>query len=220
MFFKQLIAPYRTGIASVMVLLAAMPVLGLSQSIVAPALTPWVKKMSKNPKRFHMDRLIVRVGHRQWVGGLDVSRLFRSKPVTVHPIPRVQPSPSISSSTLTLLAEVVMAEAGNQPEAAQIGVADVVLHRTRTPGFPQTISAVLYQPGQFDSVMTGMIDRVVPSPQVWAATRAALAGVNVVPGAVYFDTPSEDAANPWSHQLVGCREIGAMRFCQGIRSSS
>ena len=107
-----------------------------------------------------------------------------------------------------------MAEAGNQPEAAQIGVADVVLQRLRTPGFPKTLWGVLHQPGQFTSVANGLYARVVPTPTAWQAAHAALAGVDVVPGALYFDTPALDAGNPWTGQLTVCRRIGAMRFCQ------
>jgi len=127
---------------------------------------------------------------------------------------RIDGPPAGFALTLTRLARIAMAEAGNQPEAAQIGVDDVVLHRLHTPGFPSTLWGVLHQPGQFQSVANGLYQRVVPTPTAWQAARAAWTGVDVVPGALYFDTPAFDRGNPWTRQLTGCRWIGAMRFCQ------
>lgn len=50
---------------------------------------------------------------------------------------------------LSLLAQIVWCEAGNQDLYGKELVADVVLNRLDDPNFPDTISEVIFQPGQF-----------------------------------------------------------------------
>ncbi len=54
---------------------------------------------------------------------------------------------------LELLAQLVEAEAGNQDFEGKCLVVDCVLNRVESPEFPDTISEVIFQEGQF-SVMT------------------------------------------------------------------
>lgn len=60
---------------------------------------------------------------------------------------------------LELLALVVEAEAGNQDLTGKRLVVDVVLNRVESPLFPDTITEVLMQLGQFTTVYNGGIDR-------------------------------------------------------------
>lgn len=59
---------------------------------------------------------------------------------------------------LELLAQVVEAEAGNQDMTGKRLVVDVVLNRVDSPLFPDTITEVLEQPGQFSTMWNGAVD--------------------------------------------------------------
>lgn len=59
---------------------------------------------------------------------------------------------------LELLAQVVEAEAGNQDMIGKRLVVDVVLNRVDSPLFPDTITEVLEQPGQFTTMWNGAVE--------------------------------------------------------------
>ncbi len=54
-----------------------------------------------------------------------------------------------------LLAALIYCEAGNQPYEGQVAVGAVVMNRVRSGSYPNTISEVIYQSGQFGPAMTG-----------------------------------------------------------------
>lgn len=58
---------------------------------------------------------------------------------------------------LSLLAELVQAEAGNQDENGKRLVADVVLNRVASDRFPNSIPEVIYQDKQFSTVLDGAL---------------------------------------------------------------
>ena len=60
---------------------------------------------------------------------------------------------------LEVLAQLVEAEAGNQPFEGKCLVADVVLNRVESPLFPNTISEVVFQEGQFSVIKNGAYDK-------------------------------------------------------------
>ena len=64
-----------------------------------------------------------------------------------------------NTDELELLALVVEAEAGNQDLTGKRLVVDVVLNRVESPLFPDTITEVLTQPGQFITLYNGGVDR-------------------------------------------------------------
>jgi len=63
-----------------------------------------------------------------------------------------QPTPAAPDAELTCLAKVVVHEAGNQPRAGQLAVAQVVMNRVRSGRFAPTICRVVMQRGQFFNV--------------------------------------------------------------------
>lgn len=62
---------------------------------------------------------------------------------------------------LELLAALVHAEAGNQDMVGKRLVADVVLNRVASDKFPNTISGVIYDPGQFSPVRNGSLNHAL-----------------------------------------------------------
>lgn len=69
---------------------------------------------------------------------------------------------------LDLLAALVWAEAGDQPIPEGLYyVCDVVLNRVASPAWPNSITEVIFQSGQFSVVYNGALDRAFQScPQV------------------------------------------------------
>lgn len=61
-----------------------------------------------------------------------------------------------------LLAQVVMAEAGNQSDTGKELVADVVLNRVESEDFPDTVTDVIYQKYAFSSVWFGGLEKWGP----------------------------------------------------------
>lgn len=59
---------------------------------------------------------------------------------------------------LELLAQLVEAEAGNQEFEGKCMVVDVVLNRVESPDFPNTISEVIFQDGQFSVIKNGAFE--------------------------------------------------------------
>lgn len=60
---------------------------------------------------------------------------------------------------LELLAQLVEAEAGNQPFAGKCLVVDTILNRVESPLFPDTITEVIFQEGQFTVITNGAFDK-------------------------------------------------------------
>lgn len=60
---------------------------------------------------------------------------------------------------LELLAQLVEAEAGNQSFEGKCLVADVILNRVESPDFPDTISEVIFQEGQFSVITNGAFEK-------------------------------------------------------------
>lgn len=60
---------------------------------------------------------------------------------------------------LELLAQLVEAEAGNQDFEGKCLVVDCVLNRVESPEFPDTISEVIFQDGQFSVVSNGAFEK-------------------------------------------------------------
>lgn len=66
----------------------------------------------------------------------------------------------ISDEDTVLLALLTMAEAEGESEEGKRLVIDTVLNRVDSEHFPNTISEVIYQKGQFTSMYNGRVDRV------------------------------------------------------------
>ena len=98
----------------------------------------------------------------------------------------------MSASEQELLAALIFCEAGNQPYDGQVDVGAVVMNRVRSGSFPDTITDVIYQSGQFTPAMTGWLDSVLASDgytdSAMQAAADALAGSNPIGDCLYFST--------------------------------
>ena len=97
---------------------------------------------------------------------------------------------SVAASEQELLAALIYCEAGNQPYEGQVAVGAVVMNRVRSGSYPNTITEVIYQSGQFGPAMTGWLDSVLASGSYSDTARQAaadaIAGSNPVGDCLYF----------------------------------
>ena len=98
-------------------------------------------------------------------------------------------------SELSILARLVSGEARGEPYIGQVAVAAVVLNRVRSDDFPDTVSAVIFQPGAFDAVWDGQFD-MPPTDSALRAARDAMNGWDPTGGCTYYYNPST-ATNAW-----------------------
>lgn len=114
--------------------------------------------------------------------------------------------------TVYVLAKVIQGEAADEPYTGKVAVGAVIVNRTRTHGFPNTVQGVIYQPWAFESVMNGQDDRPLSRDAVNAA-QAALNGEDPTHGATYFWNPAKVGANwVWSQPVI--TQIGNQVFAK------
>lgn len=95
-----------------------------------------------------------------------------------------------SASDMTLLAAIIQCEAGSECYEGKVAVGAVVMNRMRSSRWPNSISGVIYQSGQFSPVRNGSLARVLASGNISSACRRAaedaLAGVDPTGGKTFF----------------------------------
>ncbi|HWT26447.1 MAG TPA: cell wall hydrolase [Mobilitalea sp.] len=100
-----------------------------------------------------------------------------------------------SDTDLKLLSCLVQAEAGDQTYEGKLAVANIVLNRVKSSKYPDTIKAVIYQPGQFSVAASGSLakqlanyDNFHSNSQLLSikAAKAALRGANNIGSRLYF----------------------------------
>ncbi len=99
---------------------------------------------------------------------------------------------SASSDETDLLAHLLYCEAGTNYDNC-VAVGAVVMNRVKSSSFPNSISEVIYQSGQFSPTWNGALDRAYANgvPQVcYDAANKALSGYSNVGGCLYFHAGS------------------------------
>lgn len=109
-----------------------------------------------------------------------------------------------------LLASLINGEARGESYTGQVAVGAVVLNRVRHASFPNTISGVIYQTGQFEAVIDGQIN-LTPSSSCLNAARDAMNGWDPTNGAIYYWNP-KTATNQWMLSLPITVIIGEHAF--------
>ena len=115
-------------------------------------------------------------------------------------VPEEHRDNSYTYEDLMYLGRIVQIESGYQHFDVKLGVANVVMNRVKSPGFPSTIKDVIYDTRygvQFPPAHTEKFNNT-PSRESMIAAKCALNGVNNVGGSLYFiDTAY--AASSWTH---------------------
>ena len=111
---------------------------------------------------------------------------------------------STSSDDVSLLAAIIYCEAGNQSYEGMVAVGAVVMNRVYSSSFPNSISEVIYQSGQFTPASSGVLASAlangVPST-CYDAAVAAMNGENPVGSGLYFNTGSGKGIKIGAHQF-------------------
>lgn len=98
---------------------------------------------------------------------------------------------SADSNDVAMLAALIECEAGGESYTGMVAVGAVVVNRVNSGSFPNSISGVIYQSGQFTPVATGTFQSVLARgarSDCYAAAQAALAGESPVGGCLYFNS--------------------------------
>ena len=97
------------------------------------------------------------------------------------------------ASDLDLLARAIYGEGRGEPYEGQVAVGAVVINRVLSSVFPNTLSGVIYQSGQFEPVSTGRLALALAENRAtdscYRAADEAMSGVTNVGNCVFFRTP-------------------------------
>lgn len=130
--------------------------------------------------------------------GVSVQQLKKTNNLTnniIYPAQLLKIPASITEADKDLLARLVSAEAVGEPYAGKVAVAVVVLNRVQSDLFPNTVKAVINQPGQFTPVSNGMINKKADRDSI-IAVNEALSLVGTGSGSLYFYNPKK-TSNKW-----------------------
>ncbi|MEG1141420.1 MAG: cell wall hydrolase [Clostridia bacterium] len=119
---------------------------------------------------------------------------------------------STDSDNTALLARLINGEARGESYVGQVAVGAVVLNRVKSSSFPNTISGVIYQKGQFSCVKDGQFDKPMEKDStVYKAAKEAMNGSDPSNGALYFYNP-KTAKSKWLFSLKTVKTIGSHVF--------
>lgn len=83
----------------------------------------------------------------------------------------IRKSVNATADEIELLARMVWCEAGLEPFEGMCMVVDTVLNRVKDTRFPNTITDVLYAPGQYSTVLTRKFKTCTPTDACYEAVR-------------------------------------------------
>ena len=98
---------------------------------------------------------------------------------------------SADSNDVAMLAALIECQAGGESYTGMVAVGAVVVNRVNSGSFPNSVSGVIYQGGQFTPVATGTFQSVLSRgarSDCYAAAQAALSGESPVGGCLYFNS--------------------------------
>lgn len=125
-----------------------------------------------------------------------------------------QPVPA-ASREWQCLATALYFEARGEPIEGQVAVAEVILNRVDSPGYPRSICGVVHQGGQFSYTFDGQPDTIREKAAFQRAGKIAAAMLAGAPraltqGATHFHTR---AVRPgWAHRFPRTAAIGGHLF--------
>lgn len=113
-----------------------------------------------------------------------------------------KPALSAGADEVTLLGALIQCEAGGGSYEGMLAVGSVVMNRVRSGGYPNSISGVIYQSGQFPPALNGSVANVMArgvNCSCLQAAQEAISGVDNTNGAVAF----RSAASGYQGTVIG-----------------
>lgn len=125
-----------------------------------------------------------------------------------------QSSTDNSGDMIDLLARLINGEARGEPYKGQVAVGAVVMNRVKSSEFPDTISGVIYQKGQFSCVTDGQFNKPIDeNSTVYKAAREAMNGADPTNGCIFFYNP-KTSKSKWLFSRPTVITIGKHRFAK------
>lgn len=118
----------------------------------------------------------------------------------------------VSDNDLKIMANAVYGESRGEPFEGQVAVAAVILNRVKSPTFPDTPSAVIFEPRAFTAVADGQI-WLTPNESATKAVKNALNGWDPTGGCTYYFNP-DTATSGWIWTRPQVKKIGKHIFCR------
>lgn len=138
----------------------------------------------------------------------------QKQPATpAKPAPTAMNTPSgFSQNDIRLMANAVHGESRGEPYIGQVAVAAVILNRTKSASFPNTVSGVIFEPGAFTAVADGQI-WLTPDETSKKAVLDAINGWDPTGNAIYYFNPNT-ATSSWIWSRPQIKQIGQHIFCK------
>ncbi|MDD5980180.1 MAG: cell wall hydrolase [bacterium] len=95
---------------------------------------------------------------------------------------------NLSSDDILMLKKISVAEAGSESVESMALVMLVVLNRTYSEDFPDSVYEVIHQHKQFTPVLNGTYEKTHPNEKSEQAMKLVLSGWDESQGALYFET--------------------------------
>ncbi len=125
-----------------------------------------------------------------------------------------QSSTDNSGDMIDLLARLINGEARGEPYKGQVAVGAIVMNRVKSSEFPDTISGVIYQKGQFSCVTDGQFNKSIDeNSTVYKAAREAMNGADPTNGCLFFYNP-KTSKSKWIFSRPTVITIGKHRFAK------
>lgn len=124
-------------------------------------------------------------------------------------------SKSASGADMTeLLARLINGEARGESYIGQVAVGAVVMNRVKSSKFPNTITGVIYQKGQFTCVTDGQFNKKIDkAATVYKAAREAINGSDPTNGALFFYN-AKTTRSKWLYTRPTLKVIGKHTFAK------
>lgn len=120
---------------------------------------------------------------------------------------------SLSEKEIYLMAKMIYAEARGESYTGQVAVGAVIMNRIESDQFPNTLTEVLYQAGQFTAITDGQFDALSPDSTAIAAAYDAASGTDPTYGSLFYWNPQK-ASNAYLNAKTILATIGNHVFAK------
>ncbi|MFF2482718.1 cell wall hydrolase [Paenibacillus sp. NPDC058071] len=138
--------------------------------------------------------------------GAGLERDGIAGPTTVKALHKV----TVSRSDLSRVARVVHGEARGESYKGKVAVAAVVMNRSRSPLFPNSIRDVIFAKNAFSVVSDGQF-WLTPDAESLKAAKDAAKRIDPTKGALYFYNPAASQSE-WFESRKKTVQIGSHQF--------
>lgn len=109
-----------------------------------------------------------------------------------------------TNEDLELLARIIQVESGERSLEVKLAIANVILNRVKSSQFPDTLSEVIYQSGQFPPTRKSSFRTLKINKNSYIAAKKALEGINNIDDCLFFNCkPFSGKASDFYKKIEG-----------------